>query len=439
MSSDEFVAVMQDSTRLLQNGRAGEALALLSAYDDALLTQPEPRDYGWIVFYRFRAAFLSGDFAQALRLAENGPARFEADVPAENAGHMFSMAIEAATESNRADSAVRMANRCLELRRAQGQQGETLMAAMTAGTLLGRIGRFDLARPFTRILIEESAASPAFDRFRAFGYRQLCEAVSDRPDPELLDTLLAGREWLRASDDDDARVALAFIESSPALRERAERIDTPGVRFAAGADPKAVAAPAHPPSEQCASGERADELLAAGQAAQAVAAYEALIEQTGRTGRPDLFVLGKSVLGLLHALLFAGRTRDAHAVWTGEGGLPGLGILAIEQGQLSLHDLIGYRLFEAYMHGMSTGDRESAVAAVDKIMGSCLDYAFQHEPQVAAAMVNNWRRHLTEVFDDAPPPHVFAGVQAAEQRLGHPVPSGPLYWSRPSRWVIDWL
>lgn len=437
MDREKFVAVMTESTQLLQAGRAAEALALLDAYDAGLESPPPPEDYGWIHYYRFRGAFETGDYARALRLAEHGPERFPADVPAPVVGTMYSEAMEAAARLGQPDAVVRMADRCIELRRSQNQREEVLMAAMTAGTLLGRIGRRDLARGYSMLLVN---AGEGFERYRAHGYQQLCELVAEQPDPEVMDVLLAGREWLRGSENQQAQAALGFIESFPALRERAEAVDrVSGVRFAPGQSPQAAPMAQQPPAEQCAAGEYADELLAAGQPARAAAAYRALIADALATGRPDLLIMGKSLLGLLQALILDNRVREAFEVWVDDGPGTKIGTLALEQGQTSTHDLIGYRLIEAYLHSLSSGDKTAATRAVDTIMANCTDYAVAREPEVVVRMLTNWRRHLTEIYDDAPPPQVFAQVEAAEQRLGYTAPLGPLYWSHPSRWVIDWL
>lgn len=437
MDREKFVAVMTESTQLLQAGRAAAALTLLNAYDEGLESPLPPEDYGWIHYYRFRGAFETGDYALALRLAEHGPARFPADVPAPVVGTMYSEAMEAAARLGQPDAVVRMADRCIGLRDSRNQREETLMAVMTAGTLLGRIGRHDLARPYSMRLVNDGEG---FDRYRAHGYKQLCEAVAEQADPAVMDVLLGGREWLRGSDSPQAQAALSFIESFPALRERAEATDqVTAVRFAPGQGPQAAPMSQQPPAEQCAAGEFADELLAAGQPARAEAAYRALIADALATGRPDLLVMGKSLLGLLQALIFDNRVRDAFAVWVDDGPGTKIGTLALEQGQTSAHDLIGYRLVEAYLHSLTSGDKAAATRAVDTIMANCAEYAFAREPDVVVRMLTNWRRHLTEIYDDAPPPQVFAQVEAAEQRLGYTAPMGPLYWSRPSRWVIDWL
>ncbi|MFE3700323.1 hypothetical protein ACFXO7_20900, partial [Nocardia tengchongensis] len=89
MDRNAFVEVMNEASGMLETGRAEEALARLSAFDDELLGVPDPKEYGWIVSYRFRSAFAAGDYAQALHLAEHGPARYPADIPPPPPGPLF--------------------------------------------------------------------------------------------------------------------------------------------------------------------------------------------------------------------------------------------------------------------------------------------------------------------------------------------------------------
>lgn len=351
---------MNEVSGLLQNGRAQEALSKLIAFDDALDTPLDPQDYGWIISYRFRAAFMAGDFEQALRVLQYGPARYPADIPAGAMATLYSMGVEAATKLGRADIAVNLADRCLELRREYGSREEVLMAAKTAATLLTGIERRDLASKYLQILVDEGDGVP-----------------------------------------------------------------TPG--------------PKQPPAEQCARGEAADALLAAGRPADAAAAYRALIADAFATKHPDLVIVGKSVLGLLMSLIFDNKLAEAHAVWIDEEGQTRLGILALEGGQTSTHDLIAYNLVQAYLYSLAASDRASAEQAVNTLMTRCVAYALERDRQLVPRMVNNWRRHVRELYDDAPPPNALRGVEDAENRWGQQVPLGPLYWARPHPWVVDWL
>lgn len=547
MDREAFVHVMNEASGLLEAGDAAGALARLTAFDDGLVEQPDPQDYGWIVSYRFRSAFGAGDFAQALQIAENGPARFAADIPSGSMATMYSMAVEAATQLGQAESAVDMADRCIALRRQVGTPDEVLMGAMTACTLLGDIERFDLALRYAHLLIAEGEG---FEKYRAYGYYALCAALEHKVGDSAFATLWAGREWLGGVDNEFAREAKNYLENSPTVKEllAQQPLEGPGVPAPplppsapvhlpppgpASAPvhlppPGPVSAPAHlpppgpdsipvplpppgaaggpvplpppasgavelpppgpvdspltpvdpfggavplssavnspapqdlpldaptqylpvsgalpvagnrPPADQCAGGETADALLVAGRFGVAAAAYRALIDEALGTGRPDLMIMGKAVLGLLQALIFDNRIPEAHAIWIDESAATAIGIQAIERGQTSLHDLFGYRLIEAYLHSLAISDRDGAIQAVNTIMGTCIEYAFDKEREVVPGMINNWRRHLIEIFDDNPPPEVFAPVEMAERRWGQPVPLGPLYWSRPSPWVVDW-
>ncbi|MFI6865471.1 hypothetical protein [Nocardia sp. NPDC050406] len=217
MDRDAFVAVMNEASELLEQGEAVAALSRLTAFDDALLDQPDPQDYGWIVSYRFRAAFAAGDFAQALHIADQGPARFAADIPAGSMATMYSMAVEAATQLGQADSAVSMADKCITIRRQLGAPNEVLMAAMTACTLLGDIERHDLATPYAVLLVREG---DGFDDYRAYGYYALCAAVEHQVGGDIFDILWSGRDWLATVDNEFAREAREYLDSSTTIRDR---------------------------------------------------------------------------------------------------------------------------------------------------------------------------------------------------------------------------
>jgi hypothetical protein len=210
----EFVTVMTESGSLIEAGSPEQALRRLTSFDEALAEQPDPKDYGWVFFYRFRAAFLAGDFEQALRLAECGPDRFTADMNPVNASWMHSAAAEAAAELGLADTVVTMAQRCVDLRLEMGERTGVLNAAATACALLKRLDRCDLNGRFVDTLIAESVDS---DEHRAYGYMELCLNIGATGDPARIDQLLAGQTWLAACDHDFARLAVRFIAASPAV------------------------------------------------------------------------------------------------------------------------------------------------------------------------------------------------------------------------------
>jgi hypothetical protein len=214
MDRREFATVMTDSGSLIDAGMPEQALRRLTSFDEALAEQPDPKDYGWVFFYRFRAAFLAGDFEQALRLAEREPDRFTADLDRTNAAWMHSAAAEAAAELGLADTVVTMAQRCVELRLAMEEREGVLMAAASACTLLKRLGRCDLNGRFVDTLIELGVDS---DEHRAYGYMELCLNIDATGDPARIEQLLAGQTWLTACDHDFARGALRFIQVSPTV------------------------------------------------------------------------------------------------------------------------------------------------------------------------------------------------------------------------------
>ncbi|MEC3917200.1 hypothetical protein [Nocardia sp. CDC160] len=610
MDRNAFVEVMNDASGMLEAGLAEEALARLTAFDDGLDAAPEPKDYGWIVSYRFRSAFAAGDYAQALHLAEHGPARFPADIPPATLATMYSMAVEAATQQGLADSAILMADRCIELRRGHGEHSEVLMAAMTACTLLGDLERHDLASRYAQLLITEGVGH---DDYRGYGYYALCAAIESGVGAHLIDTLRAGREWLESQDNEFARVALEYLETAPALRDplavntdladplgnghhptdplsgRAPQPESPGeerqpgrrgdiasrplpngfpTRGGAAQDafpppgpgsdrygpvgarpdrfdlqpssngfvplappdgfaspsgeaddfaptlaadhfppdtsaqdgfpsavpdgsrgvgandfgsrpgggeggesrpgalgsggsladsggvldsmqtqylrvgdgvPQATGGAKQPPAAQLAGGETADALMDANRPGIAAAAYRALIDDAISTGQPDPLIMGKATLGLLTALIFDNRVGEAHSVWVDEQGPTYLGIWSLENGQTSVHDAIAYNLVAAFLHSLSTGDPNAANHAVDALMTRNIEWAYENDTQAVPAMINTWRRHLLEIHSGEPAPEYRWQLTQAEQRWGHPVPEGGLYWMRPYRWIVDWV
>lgn len=524
MDRNAFVDVMNEASGMLESGRAVEALERLTAFDNALLAAPEPQDYGWVVSYRFRSAFAAGEFEQALQLAEHGPARFPADIPPATMSTMYSMAVEAATQLGRAETAVVMADRCIDIRRGHGDPGEVLMAAMTACTLLGDIERHDLATRYALLLIAEGEGH---DEQRSYGYYAICAAIEHGVGGHLIDTLRGGREWLAERDNEFAREALEYLNNSPAVAgPPAENpfaadpfaVDPPAAPFAASppaapfapspagdpfdivgdpfapaADPFAVnsavdtfavgpadvpfaldapggpfagdpigipltpdpqatqylsisatgaqtvTGPAQPPADQIAGGETADALMDAQRPGTAAAAYRALVDDAVATGKPDPLIMGKAVLGLLMSLIFDNRVGEAHAVWIDEQAPTYLGVWSLENGQTSVHDAMAYNLVAAFLHSLSTGDRNAANHAVDTLMARTTDWAFENDRQFVPAILNTWRRHLYEIHEGEPAPEYLWELQRAEQRWNAPIPESGLYWMRPYRWVVDWL
>ncbi|MFE6860944.1 hypothetical protein [Nocardia sp. NPDC057668] len=452
MDRNAFVEVMNEASGMLDSGRAEDALARLTAFDDALTTPPDPKDYGWVVSYRFRSAFAAGEYDQALHLAEHGPARFPADIPPATLSTMYSMAVEAATQLGRAETAVVMADRCIEIRRGHGDTGEVLMAAMTACTLLGDIERHDLAIRYALLLVAEGEGH---DEQRSYGYYAVCAAIEhDIPGP-LLETLSAGREWLSDRDNEFAREALEYldkVQSNAPAAAPAAPVSASAPAEGIAADPQAteylrisdtgaqqVTGPAQPPADQVAGGETADALLDAQRPGIAAAAYRALIDDAFATGKPDPLIAGKAVLGLLMSLIFDNRVGEAHAVWIDEQSATFLGVWALENGQTSVHDAIAYNLVAAFLHSLSTGDRHAANHAVDTLMARTIEWAFEHDPQAVPLMLNTWKLHLREIHEGEPAPEFRWELGRFEQRWNGPVPESGLYWMRPYRWVVDWV
>ncbi|MFD3505819.1 hypothetical protein [Nocardia sp. NPDC058666] len=406
-----FEQTMTTASRLLDSARPAHALAVLVEFDNALTDQPDAREYGWIVAYRFRAAFRSGDFEQALALVDDGPLRFTADIPASEAATMSSMGGEAAIRLNKPRNAARLFSRSIELRRQMCNAELALTAAQTASRLLVDEGHHELAVEFVEQLI---AADHEYDEHRATGYaiaRFVAEATGHAG---LTAQLLAARPWLTAFGGESAETALRFVPKQS------------GVQL--------ISADRLPDPDQAAAGAAADALLAQRNYADADHAYRAVLDAAIATGRPDALVAGKAVLGMLLSAVMSGRLNAAHHLWTSESGSPRLGILALESGQVSAYDTVLYRLIEAFLHSLSTGDPATSSTAVDTIMHSCVTWTADHDATTVVRLLNNWKLHLIEIHGVNPPAAYTAALDAAERRWGTTSTTNTLYFPHPGPW-----
>jgi hypothetical protein len=197
-------------------------------------------------------------------------------------------------------------------------------------------------------------------------------------------------------------------------------------------------------AEQCALGEQADALLAAGRHADARAAYESLSAKIEESKRVDSFIVSKVALGLLLTRIEQGDLQGAHSLWLSSleddrgHGVLGIGIHGLETGQTSVHDLMVYFLISAYMHSLSS-DPKAALVGVNDFMKRVMQYAFEEDPELLPLALNNWRLHLKEVFNGEEVPARASHLwMEAQLRYGKKVPEAPIAFPKPSRWVIDW-
>lgn len=192
------------------NGGDWETAARLFAELEADIDEPfDPQRYGWVHFYRFKAAYMTRDYEAAWALLEKP--RLVAAMTARNAAWMSSVGAEVAARLGRPDDVVAQAERCIDIRRQMGDEGGVAMSARTACALLEQIGEDHRNRPFAALLIEAG---------EVYGYRALARSVAVNPNPLDIDELIAARDALAEIDDDHAREVVAFVDRSDEVAAR---------------------------------------------------------------------------------------------------------------------------------------------------------------------------------------------------------------------------
>lgn len=192
--------------------------------------------------------------------------------------------------------------------------------------------------------------------------------------------------------------------------------------------------------ELCKEGDAADALLNEQRFPEAERAYQNVLAQAKDSGVLDSFIVSKVALGLLMCMLGQSRDAEAHALWTKElkDGPLGMGIWGLENGQTSTHDLIVYFLVSAYLHSLST-DPESALSSVDDLMHRVSGYALEDDNSFLPILINNWNRHLEEIFEGQDiPDYARADLQELETRFGGDPGLPTIAFPHLSPWVVDW-
>jgi hypothetical protein len=197
-------------------------------------------------------------------------------------------------------------------------------------------------------------------------------------------------------------------------------------------------------AEQCEQGARADAALREGRYAEAREAYTQLAAQVAASQRVDAFIVSKAALGLLIALIHEDARQQAHSLWTSTleddhgHGVLSVGIHGLENGQVSVHDLMVYFLVCAYLHSLGT-EPEAAVRGVNDFMGRVARHAFERDPSLLPGVLNNWWLHLQEIFHHGLVPQSAAQEwMSVSERYARRVPTAPLTFPPPAPWVVDW-
>jgi hypothetical protein len=216
MDDSELEARIEAIAQVMKDSAYAAALELADEAEGALVRQPDPTQYGWLCFYRFRAAFLLEQWERAWRTL---PPRFMFVVSPINAAWLFSAKAEVAARTGRVEELLALAARCIGIRREMGDIPGMLEAAQTACELLHDIGRNDLNTHFLPIILGE-ARFHGHAKYTAYGYVTLVRNIIATGSPICIDVLLDGKDWLARCEDECAQMALEFAHTSPAVLAR---------------------------------------------------------------------------------------------------------------------------------------------------------------------------------------------------------------------------
>jgi hypothetical protein len=216
MDDSELQARIEAIAHAMKDNALAAAAELADEAEAALVQQPDPALYGWLCFYRFRAAFLLEQWERAWRTL---PPRFTFVVSPTNAAWLFSAKAEVAARTGRVEELLAHAAKCIGIRREMGDLHGMLEAAQTACELLHQIERDDLTTHFLPIILGE-ARFLGQPKFTAYGYVTLVRNIIATGSPMCIDILLDGRDWLARCDDECAQIALEFARTSPVVLDR---------------------------------------------------------------------------------------------------------------------------------------------------------------------------------------------------------------------------
>jgi hypothetical protein len=215
IDDSELENLLQSVVELMDAGRIEDARELADTTDDALAEQPNPELYGWLCFYRFKAAHALEAWEDAAKMF---PPRFAFVVTPTNGAWIHSVRAEVAARMGSVDGVLENADRCISIRRQMGDTRATFLAARTACELLHQLGRDDLNTRFLPIVIDEARFAGELEH-TAYGYVALVRNIIATGNPICIDTLLDAREFLARIDDECAALALDFVRTSPQVIE----------------------------------------------------------------------------------------------------------------------------------------------------------------------------------------------------------------------------
>jgi hypothetical protein len=221
MDDRELEARIEVIAHAMRNDAYAAAAELVDETDREIVEQPDPELYGWLCFYRFRAAFLLEEWERAWSAL---PPRFAFLVSPTNAAWLFSARAEVAARTGRVEELLAHAAKCIGIRREMDDPDGMLMAAQTACELLHQIDRDDLNVHFLPIILGEARLGEAQllgkPAYTAYGYLALVRQIIATGNPICIDLLLDGRDWLARCDDELAPLVLELASTSPLVQAR---------------------------------------------------------------------------------------------------------------------------------------------------------------------------------------------------------------------------
>jgi len=191
--------------------------------------------------------------------------------------------------------------------------------------------------------------------------------------------------------------------------------------------------------ELCAAGDVADQKLLPSYPKTALAEYKKIFQKMMDSKEVDSFVIAKLTLGMMIAEIKLKNYKGAFDIWTaGEDSMLCVGIRMIENAALSENDTILYLQIEAFLNSLSAGDKPQAARNVNSFAEKVCLYCEEKNRPMLAGAVQNWRKHLNEVFENNIPPEYLTKLAAFEARLPGTPAASEFRMLAPSKWEITW-
>lgn len=213
MQSSPIHSLLGEANDKSQAGEHARCLELSRRVERELGADPEPDPMllGWAWFYQLKSLFFLQRWQDAWELL---PPKRGIVLTTKNMAYVSSLASEIAMRLGRPDDVVQWGERCMSLRRDDGDPVGVVQSAQTVCVLLGKLGRMDLGPPFARSLVEMGVRSGA-DRGIIAGARFLLEAASHSHDFALRREVVELLPRLRRIHDD--RFSSEAIEVAGAI------------------------------------------------------------------------------------------------------------------------------------------------------------------------------------------------------------------------------